>query len=207
MYLSRLRLNRSRMALLWVANPYRVHQRLLTACEADSHLLFRIEEEQAGAWILTQTLRVADWNRAFGDFPVLAAPPEQKSFDLPLQAGAIYRFRLLANPTVKKTVEKPDGEPGKTRLGILDEAGQLAWLQRKLEAAGAELLEAQDQPQGLIRSRKGPAKPEAGVQTHLGVLFEGRLLAHEPDELRLAVQQGIGPAKGYGFGLLSLARG
>ena len=36
---------------------------------------------------------------------------------------------------------------------------------------------------------------------HLAVRFEGVLLVTNPDLLRTAIKQGIGSAKGYGFGL------
>ena len=112
-------------------------------------------------------------------------------------------MRLLANPTVKKTVEK-EGETKKARLGLLKEADQLAWLKRKLEAAGAELLGCQASPCGLQHSRKGAHKSPAD-QAHLAVLYEGVLQAADPARLRTALEAGLGPAKGFGFGLLSLA--
>jgi CRISPR system Cascade subunit CasE len=204
MYLSRLSLNRSRLALQWVGNPYRVHQRLKMGCEGDPRLLFRIEENEAGTMILAQTQLRPVWGAAFDDFKVLAGPPEVKSFELVLQAGRAYRFRLLANPTVKKTVEAEGEERRKTRLGLINEAEQVGWLERKLEAAGAEIVSVQVRSLGLVQSRKNPAKDEQG-QTHLGVVFEGVLLAKEAEKLEEAVRVGIGPAKGYGFGLLSLA--
>jgi len=36
-------------------------------------------------------------------------------------------------------------------------------------------------------------------------LFEGVLLCTDPDKLRQAIINGIGPAKAFGFGLLSIA--
>ena len=38
------------------------------------------------------------------------------------------------------------------------------------------------------------------------VQFDGLLEVAEPDRLRAAVRQGIGSGKGFGFGLLSLAK-
>ena len=204
MYLTRLSLNHTRIAIQWAANPYRVHQRLKMGCEGDPRLLFRIEETALGAYILAQTHHAPSWSMAFDDFMVLDGPPEMKSFELKLQAGRAYQFRLLANPSVKKTVSGEDQEEKKTRLGLVSEEAQLAWLRRKLEAAGAEVVSVQAASRGLTRSSKNPAKDEH-TQTHLSVLFEGVLLAKEPEMLEQAVRQGIGPAKGYGFGLLSLA--
>lgn len=204
MYLSRLTLNRSRTAILWASNPYRVHQRLKLACNHDPRLLFRIEENERGVQILAQSVHPPNWQAAFADFPVLANPPESKPFDPVLQAGRQYRFRLLANPTVKKTVEEESKDLRKTRRGLTKEEDQQAWLKRKLQAAGAEVIACQIVPRGRQYSHKTPTKEE-GRQTHLAVLFEGMLLAKDPAALAAALQNGLGSAKGFGFGLLSLA--
>ena len=203
MYLSRLHLNRSRLAVLWASNPYRVHQRLMTACDHDPRLLFRIEENEGDVTILVQSQNCPDWRAAFGDFAVLQTPPEQKSFEPALQTEKRYRFRLLANPTAKKTVEREE-EKHKMRIGLFSEESQRDWLTRKFEQAGAELIECKIVPRGRQYSRKNPAKDE-NHQTHLAVLFEGILMAHDPERLKSALISGVGSAKGYGFGLLSLA--
>jgi CRISPR system Cascade subunit CasE len=204
MYLSRLTLNSSRRAVLWISNPYRIHQRLRIACKDDLHLLFRLEENAQGVdQILVQTQNEPDWKKAFDDFPVLLRPPESKPILPKLRAGASYRFRLLANPTVKKTVES-DGEQKKARLGLLKEEAQQDWLRRKIEAAGSIVLAIRIQPRGFQHSRKNPAKDE-NHQTHLAVLFEGILQVNDSSLLQAALETGIGSAKGFGFGLLSLA--
>jgi CRISPR system Cascade subunit CasE len=204
MYLSRLTLNSSRRALLWVSNPYRVHQRLRMAGGDDPHLLFRIEENAQGAnQILVQTQNPPDWDKAFGDFPVLFCPFECKSFTPQLKVGRSYRFRLLANPTAKKTLEG-EGEPKKVRLGLLNDEAQQNWLERKIEMAGSKILASRILPRGFQHSRKNPTKDE-NQQTHLAVLFEGILLVEDTARLQNALETGIGSAKGFGFGLLSLA--
>jgi CRISPR system Cascade subunit CasE len=203
MYLSRLALGHSRMAALWVSNPYRVHQRLEMACGNDPRMLFRIEIGDQRTQILVQTVTEPDWTAAFSDFSVLAAPPECKVFS-PLPAeGRTYRFRLLANPTTKKTV-KDDEKTRKTRMGILSNADQIQWITRKLLISGAALLDCEVRPQGLIRSRKNPAKDDQN-QTHYAVQFEGVLKVTDASLISEAVKRGVGPAKAYGFGLLSLA--
>lgn len=196
MFLARLQLNRSRTAVNWTANPYRVHQRLKMAYEGDPRLLFRIEENLAGVHILVQSHAKPDWAAAFANFPVLRCPPEHKPFDPRLATGQRYRFRLRVNPTVKRN--------GK-RWGLVREEDQQAWLTRKLTAAGAELLGDRVAARERQNSRKNPAR-DSGTQTHFAVLFEGVLKVTDPVQLKAALEQGIGPAKGYGFGLLSLAR-
>jgi CRISPR system Cascade subunit CasE len=200
MYLSRLQLNTSRTAVGWASNPYRVHQRLMMACDGDSRLLFRIEDTSEGTQILIQSHVEPNWPFAFDELAVLNCPPEHKLFDLRLEAGRQYRFRLLANPTVKK--KNDDGKP--YRLGLIQEADQLAWLTRKLEDAGVTLASCVVMPRGLQHSGKNPAQ-DANAATHLAVLFEGVLQAQDPERLKAVVESGVGSAKGYGFGLLSLA--
>lgn len=196
LYLARYCLNASRMASLWVSNPYRVHQRLMMAYGEDPRLLFRIEIEPDPGFILVQSHTIPDWQRAFEKFNVLGGLPEYKPFNLSLIQGGLYRFRILANPTVKRK--------GK-RFGLTREDEQTAWLARKLEAAGAGLHSCLVKPWRLQRSERNPEK-DSNHQTHLAVLFEGLLEARNPGELVSTVSIGIGSAKAYGFGLLSLAR-
>jgi CRISPR system Cascade subunit CasE len=196
LYLARLRLNASRVAALWITNPYRVHQRLLMACGGDPRMLFRIEAGEEPVTILIQSHQPGNWAQAFADFPVLSRPVEQKEFTLRLLTGESYRFRLLANPTVKRNGR---------RLGLMTENEQLGWLARKLTQAGAELKGCRAWPWKLQHSERNPAK-DANMQTHLAVLFEGLLTVGETSALCAAVKNGFGSAKGYGFGLLSLAR-
>ena len=153
--------------------------------------------------ILVQSHNEPDWNKAFNEFPVLSQPPECKLFLPKLNAGGSYRFRLLANPTVKKTIDS-NGEQKKARLGLLKEEAQQDWLQRKLEAAGSKVLASHILPRGFQHSRKNPAKDETH-QIHFAVLFEGILQVDDVSLLQSALETGLGPAKGFGFGLLSLA--
>jgi CRISPR system Cascade subunit CasE len=204
MYLSRLTLNRSRAAFQWLSNLYHIHQRLMMACDNDPRLLFRIEDTNGITRILVQSHVEPQWETAFADLPVLLGAPETKLFDVQLQVGRSYRFRLLANPTVKKTAPKDGNEKHKFRIGLHREEDQRAWIERKLVAVGAELSDCLIVPRGSQHSRKG-VKNDEGQQTHLAVLFEGVLKANDPALLQQALQTGIGSAKGFGFGLLSLA--
>ena len=113
------------------------------------------------------------------------------------------------------------------RLGLYSEAEQLEWLEAKAFRAGFEVLRVKiapartsgptDMPDVALR----PGRPEGTARgwhcdrsrenqaprciEHLSVTFEGLLTVTSPEALRTAVEQGIGSAKGFGFGLLSLA--
>jgi CRISPR system Cascade subunit CasE len=196
LYLSRLILAENRIASLWVSNPYRVHQRLMMACEGDPRLLFRIEKNERQTMILAQTQHPPIWEKAFSDFDVLSIKPETKEFEPKLMTDENYHFRLLANPSIKR-----DGK----RLGIIKEEDQLTWLTRKIGQSGAELQGCMVQPNGIMHSSRNPRKDES-QQSHLAVLFDGLLQVKDPEKVAEVIANGIGSAKGYGFGLLSLAR-
>jgi CRISPR system Cascade subunit CasE len=198
MYLSKLNLNRSRQAVFWAAQPYRIHQRLCLGTPDDPRLLFRLEQSETGSYLLAQTQNEPDWAKAFAGFDVLAGPPLCKSFDWRPQAGQMLTFRLLANPTARKRLD--DGS--KKRVGVMDELEQLAWLARKGEQGGFAVLRCQVRDLGLIRAAARAPKSQIELQA---VQFEGVLQVRDAEALAHTLAAGIGSAKGLGFGLLSLA--
>lgn len=220
MYLSLLTLNlRSQDARRDADDDYQMHStlaRLFT--DAPKHekerrfkelawgekerVLFRIEPatRERPACVLMQSCRAPDFSRLPRGY---CAEPPQTRGDYEeklavLESGQILQFRLRANPTVKRN--------GK-RLGLREEGEQFAWLKRKLRESGAELAECRFGPHEVVKACKhGEGERANGSkQIHLGVLFEGSLRVTDPGKLRAAVENGIGSAKGYGFGLLSLA--
>ncbi len=219
MYLTRLTLNQSRRALQWVARPYRVHQRLSMACGIASpapwgatgdgapspeRLLFRIDADRDATTILMQTPSRPDWAAAFGDFPVLASPPECKEIAMAPANGQILAFRLRANPTRRLVCDGPKGDGKKRRVGISDETEQLAWLARKGEQAGFRLLRAQVRQDGKVEDKR-TSGAESRAMTFMSVQFDGALQVADVGRLQAALASGIGTGKGLGFGLLSLA--
>ncbi|MBP8998354.1 MAG: type I-E CRISPR-associated protein Cas6/Cse3/CasE [Anaerolineaceae bacterium] len=196
LYLTNFPIVNSRLALGWLANRYRVHQRLRMAYRDEPRLLFRIEEAGGTTRILAQSSTRPDWHDAFGEFNVLAAEPLVKELNLDrLQKGGYYRFRLVANPVITH-----DGK----RKGLFKEEDQLNWIYRQLERSGAKVKECISRQIGMERSEKNPAKDNQ-VQTHYAVEFNGVLLVEDAELLAERVRDGVGPAKAYGFGLISLA--
>jgi len=226
LYLSRLIVNiggdpnRPRPGRRWIANPYRVHQRLSMAFEDPPHIsdhkdhchaprgeewsiLFRIEGTPRNR-ILVQSLHPPDWGRAFGNAEfLLAAPPAVKTFEPAFREGQRFRFLLRANPTVKR---KREASKKGARIALRDAEACEAWFRRKADQCGfrsiGPLRMAEKRPQVSRRSRM--LDPQKHI--HYAVEFSGLLEVTDPDLLRKALVRGIGPAKAYGFGLLSLAR-
>jgi CRISPR system Cascade subunit CasE len=212
MYLSRLILNpRNRAVQRELANPYELHRTLMRGypddLPEDERVLFRIETDpQSGIpTVLAQSQTAPDWSdlTTWDDYllpevqwpPSVFNNPATKQFDLPLQTGQMLAFRLRANPTVKR-----EG----SRHGLYDEEDQRAWLDRKGRRGGFDVRRLTVIKEGNAYAwikRNGKTRK----LTHFAVRFDGILEVTEPDVLRETVKTGIGPAKGFGFGLLSLA--
>jgi len=197
MYLALYEIKKSRIALGWIGNRYRVHQRLRMAYRDEPRLLYRIEELEGKTRILAQSSTKPDWEDAFSDFDVLASTPQVKELRLEnLNKDGYLRFKLVANPVVTRDHR---------RLGLFKEEERVDWLRRQLEKSGAFLKEVTSREIGLVRSEKNPAK-DNHIQTHYGVEFNGVLQVSDAALLALRMGEGIGPAKAYGFGLLTVAR-
>lgn len=215
MYLSRLILNpRNRRVQKEVADPYQMHRSLMKAFPDDlapneERVLFRLETQpRTGALtLLVQSLTLPDWSwlaepNARGYLlPVDEPNPAVKSFDLNLASGQVLAFRLRANPTVKRKFESGDHK----RVGLYREEEQIEWLKRKAEQSGFRVLSARIGNQNTVNGhiRRGEERHKLKL---LAVQFDGLLEVTDPDRLRETVRRGIGSGKGFGFGLLSLAR-
>lgn len=209
LYLTRLTLNpRSREARRDAASAYELHCTLRTRLFADApqetgRTLFRVERDPDTG--LSTILMQSHIEPNFSVLPsgYWLCPPEVRSdYADKLQAittGQYLRFRVLANPTVKR--KNSDGKP--TRYGLYEETQQRDWLARKMDDGGSKLIDFSANKLAMQSFHKHDGSEKQ--QTHFAVLFEGILQVADPAKLRLVIETGIGSAKGYGFGLLSLA--
>ncbi|MDN6428220.1 CRISPR-associated protein Cas6/Cse3/CasE, subtype I-E/ECOLI [Acidipropionibacterium jensenii] len=131
-------------------------------------------------------------------------------FLLGLRSGTVWRFRLTANPTVSR---RPAGEPRQRgqRVGHVTATQQLEWLVKRAERCGFALAaDSSGKPAVTVTRRDllkfGRRTDGTGRTVTLSTAtFDGTLEIRDADELRHALTHGIGPAKGYGCGLLTLA--
>lgn len=197
-----------------LGNPYRVHQQLLNAFSdgafsrplepLGTRLLFRVEEWWTPPRVLVQSPLEADWHRAFVETPVLAKAPCQKPYAPALEPGQVLRFFLRANPTVRRASLRSEGKRLGPRLGLVHEPQQRDWLERRAAAGGFDLLDYRVMPRGKRVGWQGQ-RDRSPQLTHLCVDFEGFLQVTDPDQFLRTLAAGIGPAKAFGFGLLSVA--
>lgn len=222
MYLSRLILNpRSRQVQRELADPYEMHRTLCRAFpnanfkeNEPSGILFRVDlHPKTGVpTLLVQSQQVPDWSFLLADrknylldeaaLPLGVENPAWKEISPQFHAGQALAFRLRANPTVKKDRE---GRKQGQRVGLYREEEQLAWLKRKIEAAGGRLLSAHITGKAELRGKLFVEKDDARRMRFISTQFEGVLQVEEPALFARHLAAGIGSAKGFGFGLLSVA--
>ncbi|MFJ5779763.1 type I-E CRISPR-associated protein Cas6/Cse3/CasE [Streptomyces sp. NPDC093094] len=148
-----------------------------------------------------------------------------------LAAGSRWSFRLTANPV--QTIRRKEGEPRKL-TAHLTPVHQMGWLldTDRQQRAGFRILEKPTTqrllPSGTThqgrthhgdryqltvsdtrslafdRSPTPAARNRTGKVTLVTATFDGRLEVTDPDALRRTLTQGIGRARAYGCGLLTL---
>lgn len=187
-------------------NPYEIHRALwqLFPANADAQrdYLFRVEKSgQQLAEILLQSRREPVEQNTTG-VRLLARREYTINFDI----GQRLRFLLLANPV--KTISDESsrlnskGEVKKCRVPLVREEEWKSWLERKLEGC-AELEALLAEKRLPITFRKAKEKRIGKVQP---VIFQGVLSVKDPSVFLEMIRSGIGPAKAFGCGLLSIAR-
>jgi CRISPR system Cascade subunit CasE len=191
-------------------NPYQLHQalwRLFPGQElgAEREFLFRVEQMQPGVGsnvLLQSPLQPQNAEQS----PLILA---QREYALTITEGQRLRFRLRANPikTIKDrskgTVEKKGKTFTKTvRVPLIHEEEQQAWLERKLQGI-AKLETLIVQPEPVTYFRKAKENRSGKIQT---VLFDGVLMVTDSTEFSHQLGKGIGAAKAFGCGLLSIAK-
>ena len=217
MFLSRLVLNPRNPAVRRdLGSPGELHRTVLRAfgqvdgpARKEHGVLFRVDELQDGAvlYAYVQSRQEPDWTflpqgylapAPWGeDNPgVKALEPRWQA----LETGQRLRFRLLANAT--RRISREGG--GSTRVPLRRPEALSAWIARKAEQGGFVIAEQElaVDPRPAHKGRHS----SGGSVTIEPTLFEGLLQVTDGEQFRHTLQVGIGPAKAYGCGLLSIAR-
>lgn len=208
----------SRVEIPWsaVQNPYEIHRRLWRlfpgeASESRHHnhderhgFLFRMEDYQTG-----RPARCLVQSRQRPTTVPLMQTLGCREFHPRPQVAQRLAFLLTANPikTIVDTQQdaKPDKRPNKQnqfkcRVPLIQEEQQRAWLARQLTAA-ADIESVTVLPHSPLYFRKGEQGGKIVTAT-----FEGVLQVKAPDGLLRIMENGIGPAKSFGCGLLLVRR-
>lgn len=178
--------------VLWRMDTYTTHRAVLYTVSPGTpdftHLV-----EQAG-WPTTET-----WDTRTYD-SLLAS----------LSRGQQWQFRLTANPVRSG---RRDGWADTKPLGHVTVKQQERWLVDRSENAGFRLAlchhtsgEEGDVDLAVVDRTIRRFRRQGGQVTIATATFEGNLEVTDADALRRSLTRGIGRAKSYGCGLLTLAR-
>ncbi|MGW1765560.1 type I-E CRISPR-associated protein Cas6/Cse3/CasE [Streptomyces sp. NPDC002073] len=235
MYLTRLPVNSARAeARRLLSSPHRMHgavnmafPELPTRDGQGPRVLWRTDTNTAGRTDLfivsparpdlTHIVEQAGW-------PTLEEPGWSTfaygEFLDRLAKGDTWNFRLTANPV--HHIRKPEDPPGTEtkRTAHVTPAHQLGWLLKKQDQAGFEILrkpteqqltEKGDEYQIVLHNRvpeqfgkrdaAGPRRPV----TFTRVTYDGLLRITDLPVFRRTLTHGLGKAKAYGCGLMTLA--
>lgn len=221
MYLSRIEVNRHRRETLRaLASPQILHAALEASFPAASDaaagagddarkLLWRMDTLKNSLYILVQSVRRPDFTHIVQQFgwPEAGQTWETREYGAFLDSlaeGQKWRFRLRANPVHSVGGEKETGKRGEVKAHVTVEQ-QRKWLLDKSAVLGVSIAEAEIDVvhRETLRFKRTPQANS--LVTLSRATFEGMLTVADTALLTAAMRAGIGRAKAYGCGLLTLA--
>jgi CRISPR system Cascade subunit CasE len=232
-YLSRIQLNpRRRDAWHLLGSPQRLHAAVLASFPApptgvqgsSPRVLWRLDEDGDRVFLYVSSPDEPDFAHLAeqAGWPTTERGLIRSSRALldSLDAGQRWAFRLTANPT---RYVRPEGADTYRRSGHVTVAQQEDWLLARAPGLGFSVTTQTQETVGgepatipdlavtdrsisrFARSDRDDPRSRRTV-TIAKAQFDGRLEVTDPDLLRQSLVTGIGPAKAYGCGLLTLAR-
>lgn len=180
-------------------------------------VLWRLDTHHRGFLLYVQSQTEPDWSSLPEHY--LAQPHQLRGLQPLLEAisgGRKFAFHLVANPT--RAVQRSDkeqlqrAEAGKTRqprrVSLHTPQSQIDWLIRQGERHGFVIPAGRNGQPDLAPfpayRTQGKAKTDKPV-TIDHVRYDGHLIITDPEQFTIAVRDGIGRAKAYGCGLISLS--
>lgn len=217
-YLSRMHLNGQRRGTAkFLANPKTMHA-AIESCfpqhdlESNPRTLWRLERSggKITLWLVSDrkpSFEVIQEQAGWSEYPSWETRDYTLLLDR-LTTGQQYQFRLTANPVIARRKPKQPGnkKAKQERIPLVKKDQQIQWLLDRASQSGfAASLDAQ--PTFMVTESKQYRFAHENTRgvTLLKCQFDGMLTITDPGLLRDALTQGIGKAKAYGLGLLTLA--
>ncbi|MDM8517494.1 type I-E CRISPR-associated protein Cas6/Cse3/CasE [Desulfobacterales bacterium HSG16] len=180
-----------------VADVYALHQWIWQGfggkdMDQKRNFLFRVETfARKRAVILIQSLEKPRWE---GVFPI--EDVEMKSYEPAFEKDRSYQFMIHASASFTK----PRG-PNKKSIRLPLKPGQYEnWFAKQGESKGFKPLAVVRAHDISVKSRK---KKKMNIS---GQIMSGVLRVEDPEIFLPAYRDGIGRARGFGFGMLSLIK-
>jgi len=206
-YLSQSEVRGEKALKLGLVDPYQMHKRIWGTLPHDPNanrdFLFRFDVSKGAVRVLLLSERI----------PISSCDMQWQTVELSptfLSHGA-YRFRLRANPTRRcKSYDIERGTEKHRRFALLGKDAVREWFLRKFSDAGCEIRTIEDDGNEILDLETTTPKRLRFTKCahNRGVVYSaeasGTLLVRDEAAFRKAFDAGIGPAKGFGFGLLLL---
>ncbi|GGL20485.1 type I-E CRISPR-associated protein Cas6/Cse3/CasE [Mangrovihabitans endophyticus] len=220
MHLTRLRLNPARRgARKLLTSPQAMHAAVLAGfaqphghTQPHARTLWRLDENRdrritlylssPGTPDLTHLVEQAGWPTT----ETWTTRPYQPFLDR-LHAGQQWAFRLTANPV--RDGRKTDDAKDTQRFGQVTVQQQIDWLYRRSEKNGFALnANPTGSPDTVVHQRRTHSFSRGNGNrpvTLAAVTYDGTLTVTDAEALRKMISNGIGHARAYGCGMLTLA--
>lgn len=219
-YLNPLRSNTQRL----LTNPQSMHAVVLGGVPEQpvaERVLWRLEPRDHRPELLVLTRSRPSWEHLVeqGGWPQAETPQVSVASLEPLldglSLGRRYALRVRVNPVVSTKASKPPGEPDlardprhRGRLVPLKRSDQAGWFARRLLGWGFEVLTntlAQPEIHPVLRERFEFTKSDGRRVTLATAVFDARVRVVDVDHARDSLLGGVGRARAYGCGLVTLA--
>lgn len=223
-YLTRMEINpRRREARRYLGSPQVMHaavEAAFSAQEAGERRLWRIDRVGEAVWLYIVSSNRPDLTHIV---EAIGRPStsgwetkDYRPFLDRLANGQVWGFRLTANPT--HSGRRRQDSPDTQRFGHLTVAQQERWLATRLGGWGARpVAQMSEDATGGVTASFSVVGREVVQFTHgheakrlrvtlTRTSYEGLLEITEAEKLRGALVGGMGHAKAYGCGLMTLAQ-
>ena len=225
MFISRIPLNMARFeARQLIASPYKLHAAVESSfppgsvrSDESGRILWRLDEarQDHSVWLYVVSPEQPDFTHIVeqAGWP-LHAEWETKDYTPLLEKiakGQRWRFKLRANPVRmaredKGRRQRSEGIVGKIQ-GHVTVAQQTQWLLDRSQAHGFVVLRFDEGAPNVVVSQRHKERFQRNGNTVslTTAVFEGQLEVADADLFRVALCKGIGRAKGFGCGLMTIA--
>lgn len=209
MYLTRIALDTKRRETMRVLSSPGILHGAVERCfdGARERTLWRTDILHDATYLLLLSAKRPNCARIIEQFGLPGGAEETKDYESLLsriQNGQRWRFRLRANP-VRSLAQKGDTERGRVSAHVTQEQ-QKKWLLERAEKNGFALDAAEfdiTHTRWEIFQKYEHAQQKVTLRT---ATFEGILTVTDATAFKKALTGGIGRAKAYGCGLMTVMR-
>jgi CRISPR system Cascade subunit CasE len=212
MYLSKIKLDTNRYETRRaLASPQILHAAVENCfsepADGKERKLWRLDMLRGNPYLLLLSPQRPSFTRFCNEFCVSGVTGETKNYDnllMRIAEGQEWNFMIRGNTTHSM----PSGEEGKRGklCSHVSVRYQREWLMKKALSCGFELKEDMFEITQTDQLKFWRNKQEQPVILAVAV-FEGALVIKDIELFKRTLTNGIGRAKAYGCGLLTIARG